>query len=164
MQRWLDDRVRAERTGWRDQKISQRHRLWGFNCPAVDIDFLVVEYNVGKPVAIVDYKHYQASAPDLSHPTYRALLELADIAQLPFLIAFYWPESWAFKITPVNEFARAHFADNEMLTERDYVERLYKLRRLVLAKHLKDTLFDVLPPASHPIPMQTAALGSSLAA
>ncbi len=35
--------VRQERTGWRDEKISQRHREWGYNCPAVDLDFEVVD-------------------------------------------------------------------------------------------------------------------------
>jgi hypothetical protein len=38
---------------WRDEAISQRHRLWGFNCPAVDIDFLMIEYDQGKPAACV---------------------------------------------------------------------------------------------------------------
>lgn len=30
-----------ERTGWRDEEISARHRIWGVNCPAVDLDFLM---------------------------------------------------------------------------------------------------------------------------
>ena len=34
--------VRPERTGWRDEKLSQRHRMWGWDCPAVDIDFLLL--------------------------------------------------------------------------------------------------------------------------
>ena len=35
--------VRKERTGWRDEEISRRHRLWGVSCAATDIDFLLVE-------------------------------------------------------------------------------------------------------------------------
>ena len=70
--------VREERTGWRDARISARHRLWGFNCPSVDLDFLLVEYHLGKPVGLVEYKHYQAQEPNVIHPTYRALIDLAD--------------------------------------------------------------------------------------
>ena len=67
------DGVRQERTGWRDQAISLRHRTWGFNCPGVDFDFLMLEYSTGKPVAVVEYKHYRARMPDREHPNYRAL-------------------------------------------------------------------------------------------
>ena len=89
--------VRAERTEWRDLDLSKRHRAWGFNCPAVDLDFLMVEYNLGKAVAIVEYKHFRARWPNLQHPTYRALADLADnynglAGGLPFFVVFYWPE------------------------------------------------------------------------
>jgi len=139
--------VRQERTGWRDGAISARHRHWGFNCPAVDLDFLVVEYNVGKPVALIEYKHNAARLPDLKHATYRALATLADGYRepLPFVVAFYWPDIWAFRITPVNATARRHFADDEMLCERDFVRRLYRLRRLTLTAHLEGTLSVQMP-------------------
>ena len=35
--------VPRERTGWRDEEISRRHRLYGVSCPMIDIDFLVSE-------------------------------------------------------------------------------------------------------------------------
>lgn len=148
MQVWSSDGVRQERTGWRDESISARHREWGFNCPAVDLDFLVTEYNVGKPVALIEYKHYRARFPELQHPTYRALSALADgyCEPLPFLVAFYWPEIWAFRILPVNEVAQKHFSAGETLCERDFVIRLYRLRRLTLAVHLRDKLSRQLPP------------------
>lgn len=145
MQYRTADGTRKERTGWRDQKISQRHRDWGFNCPAVDLDFLMVEYNLGKPVGLVEYKHYLARPPNMKHATYRALGELADCAGLPFLIAFYWPETWAFRVFPANEFARKHFTNPELMTERQFVQRLYRLRQLTLARELGDKLNDVLP-------------------
>ena len=145
--------VRAERTGWRDAEISARHREWGFNCPAVDLDFLMVEYNLGKPVGLIEYKEHHATAPDLRHPTYRALVELATLAGLPFLIAFYWPDVWAFRITPVNDAAGLTFKPNEVLSEREFVTRLYRMRALVIRevvlKQLNTTLpageFDDLP-------------------
>lgn len=139
--------VRKERTGWRDAAISDRHRQWGFNCPSVDIDFLLVEYNLAKPVALIEYKHYLAQQPDTRHATYRALTELADHSspQLPFLIAFYWPDIWAFRVTPVNVLARQMFDDDEMMTEREYVKRLYRIREMTIHKALLARLNDKLP-------------------
>ncbi len=95
-----------ERTGWRDKEISLRHRAWGFNCPAVDLDFLMVEYNLGKAVAMVEYKHFKACMPNLNHASYRAIMDVANNHNpdpLPFLLAFYWPEQWAFRAYPVND-------------------------------------------------------------
>ena len=144
----LETGVRNERTGWRDEDISRRHRHWGFNCPAVDLDFLVAEYNIGMPVALVEYKHNRARLPNLKHATYRALTELCDGYRddpLPFIVAFYWPEMWAFRATPVNDAARRAFRPDEMLSEYEYVRRLYRLRHLVLSKHLEDTLCREVP-------------------
>lgn len=139
------DGTRQERTGWRDQEISSRHRLWGFNCPAVDLDFLVVEYNLGKPVGLIEYKHFNARTPDLKHATYMALRELSDIGGLPFMVVFYWPGIWAFRVQPANEIALEHFDGVEVLTERNFVKRLYRMRRLVLSEHLQNKLNDQLP-------------------
>lgn len=148
MQNWSPDGTRQERTGWRDGAISARHREWGFNCPAVDLDFLVAEYNVGKPVALIEYKHFLARTPVLEHATYRALTDLSDNyleGSLPFLVAFYWPDIWAFRCLPVNGTAKAHFTDGEVLTEREFVTRLYRLRRLRLTRELEGKLNDILP-------------------
>jgi hypothetical protein len=137
-----------ERTGWRDQAISERHRVWGEDCPCIDIDFLLVEFNRGKPVALVEYKDIHAQSPNIGHPSYRALIELANghsVGALPFLIAFYQSDIWAFRIIPVNEAAKAHFAVNEMLTEIEYVSRLYRLRNFVLPEHVKKKLQTKLP-------------------
>lgn len=41
-----------ERTGWRDMAISQRHRLYGYDCPMFDIDFMCVEYDKSMPVCL----------------------------------------------------------------------------------------------------------------
>ena len=132
MQQYNSDGTRQERTGWRDGRISARHRQWGFNCPCVDLDFLVAEYNLGLPVALVEYKHHQAEAPKLDHATYRALTALCDRyggGPLPFFIAFYWPDTWAFRVTPVNEAARSWFSETRDMTERRFVTGLYKIRK-----------------------------------
>jgi len=134
-----------ERSGWRDMRLSLRHRKWGFNCPSVDLDFLMVEYNKGVPVALVEYKHFRAAAPNLLHPSYQALLKLADAANLPFLIAVYWPGAWAFRVSPVNAKARGVFAPDETLSERAFVRRLYEIRRLAVEDATIAVLNDVTP-------------------
>lgn len=126
-----------ERTGWRDQAISKRHRDWGFNCPAVDLDFLMVEYNIGEPAALVEYKLFSARMPDLRHATYRALESLANrLPPIPFMIAFYWPVAWAFRVHPVNDMAMALYGpDHVDLTEREFVESLYRARGWAIQEH-----------------------------
>ena len=138
--------VRQERTGWRDQEISERHRLWGASCPAVDLDFLLTEIHVGEPAALVEYKHFAARPINPGSAVFMALRKLADRAGIPFLVAWYWPGSWAFRVRPMNQLAHEHFADPEDFTERAYVKRLYLLRRLTLANSLSDSLCDLLPP------------------
>lgn len=138
-----------ERSGWRDMELSLRHRDWGFNCPAADIDFLMVEYNVGKPVALVEYKRFTAKAPDTTHPTYRAIRDLADGYReggLPFYMAFYWPTTWAFKIYPLNDRARKFFQHGERLTEEEYVQRIYRMRGHVTYADVHPKLHRALPP------------------
>ena len=151
MQAYSMDGTRKERTNWRDERISARHRDWGFNCPAVDLDFLMVEYNHGLPVGLVEYKSYQARMPSYDHATYRALSALATGYSrvidgtrvhdpLPFLLVFYWADQWTFRVHPVNSEAKKHYSNPELMSEYDYVTRLYKLRRLTLAGELKHKL------------------------
>lgn len=142
----------AEVTGWRDERISRRHRAWGFNCPAVDLDFVMCEYNSAKPCALIEYKMHTIKDLNAGHATYRALADLATNysgGPLPFLIAFYNPDVWSFRVKLLNDAARAHYAgcEGKTLTERQFVESLYKLRRrtleardLVVLGTLRDTL------------------------
>ena len=147
--------VRPERTGWRDERISARHREWGFNCPAVDLDFLVVEYNLGLPVALVEYKHVSARMPSYDHATYRALRDLSDnylSGALPFLLVFYEADPWTFRVYPQNEVATAFYARADefdgksiYLTERRFVKSLYVMRGLVVEDRVIANLDDSLP-------------------
>lgn len=129
---------RVERSGWRDEAISGRHGCWGFNCPAVDLDFVMLEYNHGKPCALVEYKHFNAKPPNVSHATYRALVALADGysgGPLPCFIATYNPDGWTFRVLPLNAAARKHFNHclNKVLTEQRFVRGLHLLRKAVLS-------------------------------
>ena len=133
---------RKERTGWRDAELSRRHGSWGFNCPAVDLDFVMMEFNHGKPCALVEYKHMNAQAVDPGHATYRALVWLADVAALPCFVARYNPRDWSFVVTPLNERARAHYAhcNGETLTEQRFVRSLHLLRKTVLTKEDEEAI------------------------
>lgn len=131
------DNVRAERSGFRCEEISRRHREWGWDCPAVDLDFVLVEYNRGKPVALVEYKEKHAQMPSLTHPTMKALSDLADNYKhgpLPFFIAFYCSEDWWFRVYPVNEAAKSFFkhCEGQYLSEQRFVKGLYHLRKRAL--------------------------------
>ena len=141
----MNDGVRAERSGWRDMELSQRHRTWGFNCPCVDVDFLVVEYNSGLPVALVEYKNYRAQPPNLMHPTYRALKALAEIAKIPFVVVFYWPDVWAFRVTHVTGDCKGCLKVGEIVTERSFVTGLYRLRSFTISEHILAGLSNRLP-------------------
>ena len=121
--------VRLERTGWRDQRLSERHRAWGIDCPAADIDFLLLEYDRGLPVALVEYKHEQKGYFTQAHPTFHAIKELADRAGIPFFIARYSADISSFHLLSGNLLAETYIPyGEETMTEAEYVRFLYKLR------------------------------------
>lgn len=138
-----------ERTGWRDMRLSLRHRDWGFDCPAVDLDFLMLEYNIGYPVAVVDYKHYQAAPPNLGGASHKAAGRLynEDGEQLPYLIARYWPETWAFRVVGANKAGQRLAPTWLDMSERDYVAGLYKLREITISEKVLAILNTQKPPS-----------------
>ena len=140
--------TRLERTGWRDEALSARHRLYGENCPMLDIDFLACEFNTGKPVVLVEYKAGGLRRLDFKHPNYQALRHLADASRIPFIIAFY-STLWSYTVIPLNDFALEWFTKGEQLSELEYVRRLYALRGRELPARLEFRLNDVLPEVSH---------------
>jgi hypothetical protein len=120
--------VREERTGWRDLGLSNRHRKWGWDCPAVDLDFLFLEYDKGQPVAIVEYKHENAAPQWASHPTYQAMINLGTRAQVPVFAVRYKADFTAWQVVPLNEYAVKKLPERETMTEREWVTFLYLLR------------------------------------
>lgn len=111
-----------ERTGWRDQSISEWHREWGINCPAVDLDFVLLEYDRGEPCAVIDYKHERARPFSSVHPTMRAISKLATNSNIPFFIVKYTSER-SFNVLPINDFAQKSCEKhlNDALGSRGYV-------------------------------------------
>ena len=130
--------VRQERTGWRDLQLSERHRKWGFDCPAVDIDFLLIEYDKGKPTAIVEYKHEEAPKQWTGHPSYRAMIRLGTDAGIPVFAARYSSDFSTWRVTGLNKIARTFLTERETMDERQFVTFLYKVRGITPP----DDLFD----------------------
>lgn len=121
--------VRKERTGWRDSSLSERHRKWGWDCPALDLDFLMLEYDSGKASALVEFKNEHAATQHTAHPSYRALSDLGTRAHIPVFAARYADDFSWFKVVPLNELAAEYLkAIPQEMTEKEWVELLYKTR------------------------------------
>ena len=120
--------VKEERTGWRDLRLSQRHRRWGWDCPAVDLDFLFLEYDRGKAVALVEYKHENSKPQYRTHPTYQAMIDLGNRAGVPVFGARYADDFSWWKVTPLNSFAKTWIAKQVVLSEEEWVTFLYRIR------------------------------------
>ena len=130
----MDDdlRVRAERTGWRDRDLSARHRHWGRDCPATDIDFL--EFDNCEPVALLEFKHERAQPYNRFSASIRACRKLGDAAGVPFFVViraddFSWFEINAENQIAVDKFTGAHIRErSRRVTEEKFVRFLYWLR------------------------------------
>lgn len=120
--------VREERTGWRDEELSQRHRRWGFHCPALDVDLLFLEYDQGKATALVEYKHEHAGPVCSGHPTYLALVDLGNRAGIPVFCVRYADDFSWWKVCPLNAAARERLEKPNTMTEEEWVRFLYYLR------------------------------------
>lgn len=120
--------VREEKTGWRDQRISERHRRWGWDCPALDLDFLMLEYDRGKAVAIVEYKNEHAKPQYRTHPSYQALIDLGNRAGVP-VFGVRYTDDWSWwRVTPLNGLAKKWVPKQTPMTEDDWVTTLYRIR------------------------------------
>lgn len=119
--------VSVERNGYRDEWISSIHRKWGWNCPAIDVDMIMIEYDDGEPVAIIEYKHINASQQSMSERALRPLRRLSERAQLPFFLVVYNDSDITFCITPRNRMA-VEMRISGTMSERDYVDALYRMR------------------------------------
>ena len=132
--------VAPERTGWRDERISMRHRKRGFDCPALDIDFLLLEYDHGLPSALAKFKHENVKSIHVGHPSIRALQVLANRGCIPFFLVRYADDFSWYYVTPGNDNARAFLAEPTKMPERDWVELLYRCRGREIPEGLSEQL------------------------
>ena len=63
MDEYPSDSVKPETHGFRDESISRRHRMYGFNCPAADLDFLLVEFKDRKSTRLNSSHSQQSRMP-----------------------------------------------------------------------------------------------------
>lgn len=128
--------VTPERTNWRDQEISLRHRQWGCDLSLTDIDFLGLEYhkryNLIKPAAIVEYKKLQPPEKLPYSMQYKALATLCSTANIPFFVNYYEETFNRFVVFAGNAWAKKYFNGllRQTMSEEDYVKLLYKVRGL----------------------------------
>jgi hypothetical protein len=117
-----------ERTGWRCEWISQRHREWHFSLAMTDLDFVCIESRFSDPVALIEYKAMRPR--ELQTSSLNAIRKLANLAALPFFITFYLERFPAFWVEPRNERAAAMIDASEAIavSEREYVDFLFALR------------------------------------
>ena len=141
----MERQVKQERSHWRDAAISARHRLYGYDVPMTDIDFLAVEYSRKRAVMLVDYKAARPFPVNPQAANYTVLSQLASASGVPFVIVFYSPRLWWFYIHPMNSEAAAQFGRGEWMSEREYVSALYRLRDLPLPAEIAAQLSDYKP-------------------
>ena len=108
--------------------LSERHRRWGWDCPAVDLDFIFLEYDRGVPTAIIEYKHQLAKPQYPSHPTYQAIITLGNLANTPVFAVRYADDFSWWKVIPLNDCAKGILPDRKQMSEEEYVTFLYKIR------------------------------------
>ena len=120
--------VRPERTGWRDQALSLRHRQWGIDCPMRDLDYICLEFDEGVGCALVEYKHEKAEPISANHPSYLALTDLGDRAGVPVLAVRYAGDLSWYRPVPLNTRAKLWVPSPQILSEHQYVDLLYRLR------------------------------------
>jgi len=134
----------------RDSWLSQRHRTWGFNVPAMDIDFLMIEYDACTPVALIDYKHENATI-NLNSASAKTLGKLGNMASIPAYIVVYGHDHyeknalWSapaqdathwFTVVPLNEIADAFKRNMNKMPELHYVSWLYELRNKTIPSNI----------------------------
>lgn len=128
--------VKGERTGWRDGHLSDRHRKWGLGVPAVDLDFLLIEYDRGTPSAIIEYKLEFAQEQYPTHPSYLALSKLGDRAGLPVYVVRYAQNFAWWRVIPLNAVAKRALPERVEVNEKAFVTWLYQIRGLKVPEEI----------------------------
>lgn len=129
-----------ERSGFRDQALSERHRHWGKNLPMMDIDTVWVEYDSRRPVCLIEYKVAGAPRNEVQK---EVLARLADMARLPAFVVRYRCEAesddWRFRVWPLNDAARTHLAtETAVIGEESFVQFLYAVRDRTMPGYLRE--------------------------
>lgn len=129
-------------SGWRDAGLTAWHESRGIGCPAPGMTFVMVEYDRGEPVGIVNYIRRGEALPR-GEDVVRAYAGFGELSgpngPLPFLTAVYDPYNWAKTLYAHNPAARALMPyDQKMnqVSEYDFAAILYRMRGRYIADEL----------------------------
>lgn len=123
-----------ETWGIRDQRISERHRAWGVNVPCADLDLLLLEFDGGRAVALIEYKHERGAHLDDRSAGGRALIDLGQRAGLPVYSVRYADDFAWLEVKPLNSRAALLLQgaplnlNAKRFSEADYIVWLHRLR------------------------------------
>lgn len=151
--------VIVERSGWRDEKLSRRHRTWGRDIAVTNLDFIAspetmideetnsvfAEIWYRRPVLITDYKSMKPTAVDWDTAALGCLQFMANQCKCAITVVFYSPNYWWFYVVPGNEIADRLYKGGGYLTEFQYVLSLYQLRGIAMPSHIARNLCKELP-------------------
>lgn len=128
-------------TGWRDGSLTARHNHWGYDAPAPGMSFVMVEYDRGEPLALINYIRRGEALPGGTEviSAYRAFGRTHRLTgeQLPLFTVRYDPRNWAYQMFGHNDSARAFLDIGSRppreggwvsLTELNFTDYLYRLR------------------------------------
>lgn len=140
--------VRERRGYYHDDWLRDRHRLWGFDCPATDIDFIAIEFNNEAPTALVDYKedHHTQNLND-SRSGRNAIKALANNSKIPFYVVRYVEHGNTYRVLSQNEYGYKRLLEHgniagKTLTEVEYVSFLYWLRGMTVPDSVVEAIVD----------------------
>ena len=102
----------------------------------IDIDFLLLEYDKGRAVALVEYKHELAKIQYASHPTYQAIIDLGNRAGIPVFATRYKGDFTEWTVTALNGRGKVLLPERTVMTEREWVTFLYGIRGYVPPEEL----------------------------
>lgn len=121
--------TKPEFLGFRDEEISAWHRSLGFDLPATDIDFLLIEYDKALPKALIEYKHQNSKKIPVHGANIRATSALATRAKIPFFVVRYSQDFTSFGVIPLNSYARLFVPGRELMGKESFIKLLERLRK-----------------------------------
>ena len=164
LKKGIDKAGAQERTNWRDDWPSIKHRAWGISIPVADFDcilsdsgsivdetFRTIEFDYEEPFAIIEYKEQNANVR-LNSYSIKIQKVIADKCNIPFFISIYFKETACFYIIPMNKVAKEK---NEWLSvprlcsEYTYVKLLYWLRNKSVPDGIASTLSKKVINSEH---------------
>lgn len=146
-------RVRSERTNWRDSNLERVHNQYGYELPCDNVEFLMAEYDMSTPVAAIDFRLKGRLTSGHSD----AVLKLCSNrkTEIPYFINEYEINNNIMSnivCIPCNDSADSIVDKNQILTEKEFVKMLYRIREKIVegrteqgikvAESLSNTLND----------------------